>query len=56
MRGETANFSTFSDQAFDEAAFEARLNEDRMSSLVCWYWILKLALPLRGLRDCHRGG
>ncbi|MFC0401373.1 trifunctional serine/threonine-protein kinase/ATP-binding protein/sensor histidine kinase [Paraburkholderia rhizosphaerae] len=42
MRGETTTFSTFSDQAFDEAAFEAALNGDRMSALICWYWILKL--------------
>jgi PAS domain S-box-containing protein len=42
MRGETTTFSTFSDEAFDEAAFEAGLSEDRMSALICWYWILKL--------------
>jgi PAS domain S-box-containing protein len=42
MRGETTTFSTFSDDAFDEAAFEAGLTEDRMSALLCWYWILKL--------------
>jgi PAS domain S-box-containing protein len=28
---------------FDEPAFEARLGPDRMSTMVCWYWILKLA-------------
>ncbi|HXO68672.1 MAG TPA: AAA family ATPase, partial [Bradyrhizobium sp.] len=42
MRGETTTFSTFSSEDFDEAAFEAGLNEDRMRALVCWYWILKL--------------
>jgi PAS domain S-box-containing protein len=42
MRGETTTFSTFSDAEFDEVAFEAGLNEDRMSTMVCWYWILKL--------------
>ncbi len=26
----------------DEEAFEARLTDDRMPTLVCWYWILKL--------------
>jgi PAS domain S-box-containing protein len=42
MRGRTANFSTFSDATFDETAFEAQLTEDRMATMVCWYWILKL--------------
>ncbi|HEY6834287.1 MAG TPA: PAS domain S-box protein, partial [Pseudolabrys sp.] len=42
MRGRTANFSTFSDAKFDETAFEAQLTEDRMATMVCWYWILKL--------------
>ena len=51
MQGRTASFSTFSgaqfdgatiDQvAFDEAVFEAQLTEDRMATMVCWYWILK---------------
>jgi PAS domain S-box-containing protein len=42
MRGETTTFSTFSDAEFDEEAFEADLGEDRMSTMVCWYWIIKL--------------
>jgi PAS domain S-box-containing protein len=42
MRGRTASFSTFSDGKFDEAAFEAQLTEDRMATMVDWYWILKL--------------
>jgi PAS domain S-box-containing protein len=43
MRGETTTLSTFSDDAFDEADFETALNDQgRMSSLICWYWILKL--------------
>jgi predicted ATPase/signal transduction histidine kinase/ActR/RegA family two-component response regulator len=42
MRGQTANFSTFTDAMFDEGAFEAQLTEDRMATMVCWYWILKL--------------
>jgi len=29
-------------EPFDEAAFEAQLTPERMSSLVCWYWILKV--------------
>jgi PAS domain S-box-containing protein len=42
MRGRTVRFSTFSDAHFDETAFEAQLTEDRMATMVCWYWILKL--------------
>ena len=42
MQGRTANFSTFSDSQFDEAAFEARLTRDRMTLMVCLYWIVKL--------------
>jgi predicted ATPase/signal transduction histidine kinase/CheY-like chemotaxis protein len=42
MQGRTAAISTFSDAEFDEAAFEAQLTDDRMSSLVCGYWIIKL--------------
>jgi PAS domain S-box-containing protein len=42
MRGRTASFSTFSDAQFDEKAFEAQLTEDRMATMVDWYWILKL--------------
>ena len=42
MQGRTATFSTFSDAQFDEATFEAQLTDDRMSTLICWYWILKL--------------
>jgi PAS domain S-box-containing protein len=42
MRGRTASFSTFSDAKFDETAFEAQLTEDRMATMVDWYWILKL--------------
>jgi PAS domain S-box-containing protein len=43
MLGRTATFSTFSDAQFDETAFEAQLmTEDRMHTMVCFYWILKL--------------
>ena len=42
MQGRTATFSTFSDAQFDESQFEARLTADRMSLMVCFYWILKL--------------
>ena len=42
MQGRTATFSTFSDAQFDEAAFEAQLTGDRMTLMICLYWILKL--------------
>ncbi|MGO9995345.1 MAG: AAA family ATPase [Steroidobacteraceae bacterium] len=42
MQGRTATFSTFSDVQFDEAAFEAQLTGDRMNTMICLYWILKL--------------
>ena len=42
MQGRTATFSTFSDAQFDETAFEAQLTGDRMPTMVCFYWILKL--------------
>ncbi len=42
MRGRTAHFGTFSDGTFDESEFEAQLTADRMTTMVCWYWILKL--------------
>src|SRR6267142_99316 len=41
MQGRTATFSSFSDAQFDEA-FEAQLTGDRMSLVICWYWIVKL--------------
>jgi predicted ATPase/signal transduction histidine kinase len=42
MQGRTATISTFNDAQFDEAAFEARLTADRMTLMICFYWILKL--------------
>jgi signal transduction histidine kinase len=42
MQGRTAAFSTFSEGQFDEAAFEAQLTGDRMKTMTCLYWILKL--------------
>jgi PAS domain S-box-containing protein len=42
MQGRTATLSTFSDAQFDEAAFEAQLTGDRIPTMVCLYWILKL--------------
>ena len=43
MQGRTTSFSSFDDAQFDEAAFEAQLTEDRMSTMICCYWIFKLA-------------
>src|SRR6202007_1532889 len=43
MQGRTATFSTFSDGQFDESSFEVQLmTENRMHTMVCFYWILKL--------------
>jgi PAS domain S-box-containing protein len=44
LRGQTASLSTFSGAEFDESAFEAELTADRMTTMVCWYWILKLGM------------
>ncbi len=42
MQGRTSTFSTFSAAQFDEATFEAQLTGDRMTLMICSYWILKL--------------
>jgi PAS domain S-box-containing protein len=42
MQGRNASFSSFSDADFDEEKFEAGLTEDRTTTMVCFYWILKL--------------
>jgi hypothetical protein len=42
LQGRTATFSTFSEARFDEATFETKLTGGRMTSMICWYWILKL--------------
>jgi PAS domain S-box-containing protein len=42
MQGRTATFSTFSDEHFNEAAFEAQLTGDRMPVMVFFYWVFKL--------------
>ena len=61
MQGRTATFSTFSDAQFDEAAFEAQLTADRMATIVCFYWILKLKARFllgrlrRGARGSRQG-
>jgi PAS domain S-box-containing protein len=42
MQGRPERLSTFNDAEIDEATFEAELTADRMSTMVCWYWILKI--------------
>src|SRR6202023_685174 len=42
MQGRTATFSTFNDEQFDEATFEAQLTGNRMPLMICSYWILKM--------------
>jgi predicted ATPase/signal transduction histidine kinase/GAF domain-containing protein len=42
MQGHTATVSTFGDVQFDEVIFEAQLTVDRMNTMICVYWILKL--------------
>jgi PAS domain S-box-containing protein len=42
MRGYTTSISTYSDTEFDEPAFELALTADRMTTMVVWYWILKI--------------
>jgi PAS domain S-box-containing protein len=42
MQGRTATFSTFSDAQFDESTFEAQLTGERMTLMICFYWIVKL--------------
>ena len=44
--GETPHFSTFNDNDFAEAASDAQLNDDRLSTVACRYWILKLQARL----------
>jgi predicted ATPase/signal transduction histidine kinase len=42
MQGRDANFSIFSDERFDEAAFEAQLTSARTPTVICLHWIRKL--------------
>ena len=41
MRGRTTSFSTFDGEEFDQARFEEQLTPQRMTAMVCWYWITK---------------
>jgi predicted ATPase/signal transduction histidine kinase/tRNA A-37 threonylcarbamoyl transferase component Bud32 len=42
LLGRTRAPSTFDDDEFTEARFEAQLTPARMTALVCWYWTFKL--------------
>jgi predicted ATPase/signal transduction histidine kinase len=42
MQSRDAAFSSFSDERFDEAAFEAQLTAARVPTVICLYWIRKL--------------
>jgi predicted ATPase/signal transduction histidine kinase len=42
MQGRNATFSTFNDERFEETTFESQLTGDRMNTMICLYWILKL--------------
>ncbi|SEU37463.1 trifunctional serine/threonine-protein kinase/ATP-binding protein/sensor histidine kinase [Stigmatella erecta] len=41
LRGLTPSFDSMSGDDFDEAAFEAGLTPARMSTMRCWYWLIK---------------
>jgi predicted ATPase/signal transduction histidine kinase len=42
MQGRDANFSTFSDARFEEAALEANLTAKPMPTMICLHWIREL--------------
>ena len=42
LQGRATTLSTFSGARFDETIFEAQLTEERMPTMICWYWIVKL--------------
>jgi len=42
MQARDATFSTFSDERYDEAAFEAQLTAARTPTVICLHWIRKL--------------
>jgi predicted ATPase/signal transduction histidine kinase/tRNA A-37 threonylcarbamoyl transferase component Bud32 len=41
LRGLTLSFGTMSGEDFDEETFEAGLTPQRMSTMRCWYWLIK---------------
>jgi predicted ATPase/signal transduction histidine kinase len=42
LRGLSRSFDTLSGDDFDEESFEARLNPRQMSTMRCWYWVIKM--------------
>src|SRR5271168_1214375 len=42
MQGRDATFSTFSDERFDETAFEMQLTAARTPTVICLHWIRKI--------------
>jgi signal transduction histidine kinase len=42
IQNRDATFSTFSDERFDEAAFEAQLTDARTPTVICLHWIRKI--------------
>jgi predicted ATPase/signal transduction histidine kinase/predicted Ser/Thr protein kinase len=42
LRGLTPSFRSMSGDGFTEEAFEASLTPERMTTMRCWYWILKM--------------
>jgi PAS domain S-box-containing protein len=42
MQGRTESLSTFDDEHYNECDYETQLTPDRMATLVCWHYILKL--------------
>ncbi len=42
LRGLSRSFDTLSGEDFDEERFEARLTPQHLSTMRCWYWIIKM--------------
>jgi predicted ATPase/signal transduction histidine kinase len=42
LQGRTESFSSFSDAAFDDDAYQAQMQESPWTVVTCWYYIMKL--------------
>jgi len=42
LRGLSRSFDTLSGEGFEEEAFEAGLTPQHMSTMRCWYWVIKM--------------
>ena len=42
LRGLSRAFDTLSGDDFEEEAFEATLSSPQLSTMVCWYWVIKM--------------